>query len=286
MCRFLIYKGRDILMSDLLMKAEQSLILQSYKAKEREEPLNGDGFGIGWYHHEIDPVPCVFASTQPAWSDRNLFHLSEKIRSGCFFAHVRAASAGAFVSQFNCHPFQYEQFLWMHNGKIAEFQKIKRRLRESLDDQYYDFIQGTTDSEHAFAVFLNILGKQIDDYSVTDLSEALLGTIRKISEWTHEANIDDPSYLNFALSDGYNIVACRYVSNRDFAAPSLYLSAGERIEISDGKYRMLPTQKHPNTAVVASEPVTAERDDWRAVEENHLIVITPEVHIRECPIEY
>ena len=39
MCRFLVYKDREVLMSDLLLKTEQSLIIQSYKAKERKEPL-------------------------------------------------------------------------------------------------------------------------------------------------------------------------------------------------------------------------------------------------------
>ena len=77
MCRFLVYKGRDILMSDLLLKTEQSLIIQSFHAKERQEPLNGDGFGVGWYAPEIDPTPCVYTSIQPAWSNRNLFRLAE-----------------------------------------------------------------------------------------------------------------------------------------------------------------------------------------------------------------
>lgn len=284
MCRFLAYKGREIFMSDLLMNSAQSLILQSYKAKEREEPLNGDGFGIGWYDQDVDPAPCVFTSTQPAWSNRNLAHLSEKIRSTCFFAHVRAASAGAFVNEFNCHPFQYEQFLWMHNGKIAEFPKIKRRLRESLDDEYYDFVQGTTDSEHAFALFLNVLGDHIEDYSITDLSEALITVIRQILEWQREANITAPSYLNFALSDGQNVIACRHVSDLAFEPPSLYLSAGERLVSEGGEYRMTPTRKHPNTAVIASEPLTAEREDWHAVEREHMVVITPELHIRQFPI--
>lgn len=72
MCRFLVYKGREILMADLITGAEQSLIMQSYKARERVEPLNGDGFGVGWYVPEIDPTPCVFTSILPAWSNRNL----------------------------------------------------------------------------------------------------------------------------------------------------------------------------------------------------------------------
>jgi len=128
MCRFLVYKGRTITMSDLLTKSEQSLIMQSFKARERKEPLNGDGFGVGWYTPEIDPTPCVFTSTTPAWSNRNLHRLSEKIRSNCFFAHVRAATQGFIISEVNCHPFQYQQFLWMHNGSIRGFDKIKRRL--------------------------------------------------------------------------------------------------------------------------------------------------------------
>lgn len=41
MCCFLVYKGRDMLMTDLLTKAEQALITQSYHAREREEPRPG-----------------------------------------------------------------------------------------------------------------------------------------------------------------------------------------------------------------------------------------------------
>ena len=48
MCRFLAYRGSDMFMSDLITQSEQSLIRQSYKARERAEQLNGDGFGVGW----------------------------------------------------------------------------------------------------------------------------------------------------------------------------------------------------------------------------------------------
>lgn len=285
MCRFLAYKGREILMSELLLKAEQSLILQSYKAREREEPLNGDGFGVGWYAPEIDPNPCVFASIQPAWSNRNLFRISEKIRSNCFFAHVRAASKGAYVSEFNCHPFQYEQFLWMHNGKIAEFPKIKRKLRESLHDKYYNFIEGTTDSEHAFAIFLNQLSEHINDYSIDDLCTAMCSTLNLINKYQEEANISECSHLNFAISDGYNLIVSRFCTDQDVDPPSLYISRGDRIEIREGKYRMLPAKKHrADTVVIASEPITSDRSDWQKVEKNHLVVITAELHIKQIPI--
>ena len=120
MCRFLVYTGQELFLSDLSTHSEQSLILQSFKARERKEPLNGDGFGVGWYAPHIDPTPCVFTDVTPAWSNRNLRRLADKIRSACVFAHVRAASPGMGVTEFNCHPFQYRQFLWMHNGRIPD----------------------------------------------------------------------------------------------------------------------------------------------------------------------
>lgn len=284
MCRFLVYKGREMFMSDLLVKPEQSLIIQSYKAKEREEPLNGDGFGVGWYTHEIDPKPCVFTSIQPAWSNRNLFRLSEKVRSTCFFAHVRAASQGAYVSEFNCHPFQYEQFLWMHNGKIAEFPRIKRVLRESLSDEYYNFIQGTTDSEHAFAVFLHQLGDHIFDYSVNDLAEAMISTIHQINQWQNGAGIDQYSTLNFVISDGHNIIVSRYVSDPNVEPPTAYISAGERIELRNGEYQVTPPLHHPNAIIIASEPLSSDRAEWHKVPKNYLVVVSPELHVHQRPI--
>jgi len=285
MCRLLVYKGRQMFMSDLLTKSEQSLILQSYKARERKEPLNGDGFGVGWYDHDIDPIPCVFTSTRPAWSDRNLFHLSEKIRSTCFFAHVRAASRGSYVSQFNCHPFQCKQFLWMQNGKIADFPKIKRRVRDSLDDEYYNFIKGTTDTEHTFALFLNLLAEHLEDYSIGDLRETLIATIPQLNSWTEEAGVADPSYYNFAITDGQSVIATRYVTNTSYEAPSLYISQGERFEHRDGKYHMIATNENPYAVIIASEPLTEDRSCWKVIPQNHIVTVTPEFHIHTQPID-
>jgi len=69
MCRFVAYSGLPLLLADLLYVPSDSLILQSYHARERSEPLNGDGFGVGWYVPEIDDTPCVVRSITPAWSN-------------------------------------------------------------------------------------------------------------------------------------------------------------------------------------------------------------------------
>ena len=113
----------------------------------------------------------------PAWSNRNLQRLSREISAPTIFAHVRAASPGLIVMETNVHPFQYQNLLWMHNGSVAEFEQIKRPLRASLPNHLYNFIQGTTDSEHAFALFLNHLEKSPFEADAAAMREALVKTI-------------------------------------------------------------------------------------------------------------
>ena len=158
-------------------------------------------------------------------------------------------------------------------------------LRESLHDKYYNYIQGTTDSEHAFALFLNLLGNHIYNYTITDLSNALISTIKQIEEWAKLAGIVEPSHLNFAVSDGYDILVSRHVLNSDAEPPSLYISSGERIEIRDGMYHMAPIKHHPNAVIIASEPLTGDRSEWQKVKRNHLVLVSPELHIQQLPVE-
>jgi predicted glutamine amidotransferase len=272
MCRFLVYKGTDMLMAELLTRSTQSLIRQSYRAREREEPLNGDGFGVGWYA-DGDPVPCVITAVTPAWSNRNLHNLAEKLRTGMVFAHVRAASPGMSVTELNCHPFRHGELLWMHNGRVAQFPRIKRRLRESLSDERYAFIQGTTDSEHAFAVFLDRLLAEPGAPTVARLEAAMRQTIEQLSGWTRAAGIDEPSFYNFAVTDGRHIVASRYVDAPDHQPETLYYARGERFVCQDGHYRMDPATGPPHAVIVASEPLTEHAEDWERVPRNHLITI-------------
>jgi glutamine amidotransferase len=284
MCRFLAYKGREIFLSDLLTRPAESLIRQSFKAREREEPLNGDGFGVGWYVQEIDPTPCVFTSVQPAWANRNLHRLADKVQSTCLFAHVRAASPRSPVSELNCHPFQYDRFLWMHNGRIAGFDKTRRLIRDHLNDEFYNFIQGTTDSEHAFALFLNELSRHLDDYDLERLYRTLRTTIRKLERWREKAGVSESSYLNISLTDGNSIVAVRYVSDPEAEPQSLYIARGERFELRDDHYRMVRNDDHIDAVIIASEPLTDDRGDWDRIPVNHVVTVSPEFHIQMRPL--
>jgi len=279
MCRFICYRGPEILLTDLLYRPVNSLIRQSFDAKERTEPLNGDGFGVGWYTPQIGSTPCVFASVTPAWSNQNLRRLSEHVNSECFFAHVRAASPGMRVSEANCHPFEYGRYLWMHNGVVRDFSRIKRRLRASLPDPLYNNIAGTTDSEHAFAVFLDLLGDTERICSAAEMGQALVETIRQLGRWTAEAGISGPSFYNFAVTDGQSVAAVRYVSDPAVKPASLYCSSGGKYECRDGVCKLCDCCESERTIIIASERLTSDEKNWMRVPPNHVLTVAPDLTV-------
>jgi predicted glutamine amidotransferase len=147
MCRWLAYSGSPIRLEELLVKRDRSLIDQSLHARQGATTTNGDGFGVGWYQ-DGEP-PRIYRSTHPAWNDRNLRELAAGVSSPLFFAHIRA-STGSAIQETNTHPFRHGRWLWMHNGLIREFTRVRRDLAIAVDDELFPFIDGTTDSELMF----------------------------------------------------------------------------------------------------------------------------------------
>lgn len=283
MCRFLAYRGAPISMSKLLYEPKNSLIHQSYHAQEREEPLNGDGFGVGWYAPEIEPTPASFVSIQPAWNNRNLRSIARKIRSNCIFAHIRAASKGN-VSENNCHPFDYKNLLFMHNGDIGGFRKIKRTLRMGLSDEIYDWIQGETDSEHFFALFLDNLlkngGEQTSENFVATLEETLV----QLKEILKKNGVNKPVLLNVAITNGEYMVATRYVSGAGVKANTLYHSEGSRYDCNDGVCEMVQADPSEHAVLIVSEKLTDVKKDWHEVPVNHFVAVDQNLAVSISPI--
>ena len=68
---------------------------------------------------------------------RTCARLCDQVRSGLFFAHVRA-STGTATTRANCHPFAHGRYLFMHNGQIGGYARIKRRLEALIPDDLYE----------------------------------------------------------------------------------------------------------------------------------------------------
>lgn len=215
MCRFLAYRGTPIFLEDLVARPQHSLVQQSLHAERAHTVTNGDGFGIGWYGER--PEPAVYREVMPAWSDENLLALTATVRSGLFFAHVRAATGGG-IARSNCHPFRYGRHLFMHNGQIGGYPKVRRALEALLPDALYAHRRGATDSE---LLFLLALSRMENDLEPTD---AVLWALSEARHEMRRHGIQEPLRFAAAHSDGRRLHVFRLSS--DETPPSLFLHAG------------------------------------------------------------
>jgi len=284
MCRLMAYMGSPIIIDKLLYQPKNSLINQSINAKEIEEPLNGDGFGIGWYVAEVNYEPVTFVSINPAWSNRNLRNLAPKIRTECFIAHVRAASVGE-VSESNCHPFQYKNLLMMHNGGVENFSAIKRQIREPLSDEFYNWIKGQTDSEHIFALLLHYLFKENPILTPEAVIQAFEKTFDHLNKLMKEHGIQEAAYLNMVVTNGLFIVGTRYVSDPTENPLTLYHSEATHYAIENGMSHMTSTSNGDKAILVVSEKLSDDKD-WTLIPANHFVIVDHSLNIEIKPIKH
>ena len=202
MCRWLGYIGSPIEPRELLYDPERSLIEQSRRHAPTMPVPNGDGFGLGWYgRHD---VPALYHNVLPAWGDRNLRALSAEISSPLFLAHVRAAT-GTPVQETNCHPFAHGRWMFVHNGYVAGFDRLRRDMLLAVRPDLFGGVLGTTDSELMFHLALTF-----------GLADDPLGGLERMAGFVEalgaDAGIDDPLQMTVGVTDGERLYAARYAS--------------------------------------------------------------------------
>jgi predicted glutamine amidotransferase len=271
MCRFVLYLGPRTRLSSLIVEPGHSLIRQSVHSREREEPLNGDGFGVGWYAKELSAEPAVFRSITPAWNNRNLQNLARVVASDCVLAHVRAATQSSGVNEANCHPFRWRRYLCMHNGDIGDFRLVRRKLLASVCDEAFQNVYGSTDSEHFFALYIDSWLALDDDDPARRMARALKLAIERALILVREAGAGSPSYMNVAIADGDHAVVSRFTDDSEAAPESLYWFAGSLYPgLSDAQ---APSARHAVT--VSSERLTADAG-WAEVPPGEIIILRRE----------
>jgi glutamine amidotransferase len=271
MCRLMLYLGPETRLSSLIIEPAHSLIRQSTHSTEREEPLNGDGFGIGWYAREYSAEPAVFRSITPAWNNRNLHNLARVVASDCVLAHVRAATQSSGVNEANCHPFRWREYLCMHNGDVGDFRLVRRKLLESVCDEAFGNVYGSTDSEHFFALFIDSLLVNDEPDPARKLARSLAEAIRRTLELVESAGAESPSYLNVAITDGESAVASRFTDADDGVPESLYYFTGELYPAVGGDRRP-DTSGALHAVTVSSERLTND-PGWAEVPAGQIIIL-------------
>jgi predicted glutamine amidotransferase len=246
MCRWMAYSGEPVFVDELLFQPCHSLIEQSRRAHEAKTGVNADGFGVGWYGER--PVPGVFRDIMPAWSDENLRALAHQVRTRLFLAHVRA-STGTPTSRVNCHPFSGGRWLFVHNGQIGDFARVRRPLEALVPDHLYAERQGATDSE---LVFLLMRANGLEDDPVT----ATRTTLATVLAAMKAGGANAPLKFTACFTDGETIHACRFSS--DDRPPTLYCG------------------RAAGGWLVVSEPLDTEGGRWNAVPPNHWVTLRQE----------
>jgi glutamine amidotransferase len=252
MCRWIAYRGETIALEHYVTEPEHSLISQSIKALESTASVNGDGFGLGWYGEH--PEPGLYHEIRPAWADENLRYLCRHLKSHLFFAHVRAAT-GTPITRQNCHPFACGTWLFMHNGFVGGWSRLRRRIEALIPDAMYPSRVGTTDSE---ALFLAILGAGV----VKNALSATQSVLSRIAEMVDEQK--EQFRFTSALSNGRDLFAFRYAVNDK--ANSLYF------------------RETGDSLLVVSEPIDRDRERWTEVPENHVLIAREGRPVEVAPV--
>jgi len=256
MCRLAAYLGEPLFLEELIAKPRHSLMRQSLRAEEAKMQTNGDGCGIGWYGERDEPG--VYRESLPAWSDDNLLALSQTLRSRLFFAHVRAATAGASSRQ-NCHPFRHGRYLFMHNGQVGGYAGLRRTMEAWLPDALYAERRGATDSE---LLFLLAMARVRDGQPVI---EAMLAVLDDTVALMQARGVEQALRFAATLSDGQQLWAFRLAS--DDRPPTLYLQASD------------------SGSIIASEPLCDERKDaqaaWQTLPPGCVLTLGPDGSSRQ-----
>jgi ergothioneine biosynthesis protein EgtC len=258
MCRLLAYIGTPVSLEPLLYKPEHSIIVQSYEPKEMlSGVVNADGYGVAWYDLKKHSEPFIYKNTLPIWNDVNLPSISRYVESKNILAYVRSATSGQALDMSNSQPFQYKNLSFIHNGRIDKFKNtLYRPIRSKLSDEIYNWIGGSTDSEHFCAMILNHLTSNPDK----TVEQALQATLLEIQDMA--LNYDTYALINLVISDGKRLVASRYATKSP--APTLYWVKND--------------ENFPNSVILASEPLFT--GNWQTVPENSIISVGDDCDIR------
>lgn len=288
MCRILSYLGKPILIEELLYKPDNSFIKQSYHPKYMSHLLNLAGFGMAaWTRTSHNPAaPYLYKTPQLPFYDENLHSLAAKVSPHCLLAHLRGVSYHdkQIVSTQNVHPFLFPEsrIALAHNGVLSNFKSMRYDLLDYIKPQYKKDINGTTDSEWIYAVFLSQLPDHSEEYETADIIKAVIETLKTLQRVRHKKNIHLNSPVNLFITNGEFIAATRFVLDYGWQPlsgsqsthagyHSLWYTYGESYGLYENEYKMKGGDVK-SSIIIASEPLTEDTTTWLEVPEYTLVV--------------
>ena len=273
-----------------LLNAQNALIDQS--RDDTRGLSNPHGWGVASLTQNT--ARCA-RQVEPAAESEQYRRQALKLEGTTVLAHVRRATVGD-PSHDNTHPFRDGRAFLIHNGHVPAFDAVQSRLLDRLSDEYQHAIRGTTDSEHIFALLLQLR----DEHPDASIQAVTRRAIHLLQSWcldavpgaqVRESDVpfddydsvpDDIIYntlaLNLLWTDGDALGGARL--NRSLWAAertSAYVCSvcGEgHTEASDNEdYR---------ATVLASERITDE--DWQPLPNGSVLRVGDDGRLHTAPI--
>ena len=243
MCRLLLLLNTKNNLKKIILFLSQSIHLHKYTPllkNSRDATNHKDGFGLSWYNNKIINFyksPLIFNK------DTKLDNVLNSISSNIILGHIRQKTESN-TSYNNTHPFYFDNQIFIHNGRIKDFNKNKNIVLKYININYIKYIKGHTDSEFLFYLFL----------SFNDIHGCLKKAMKEMFNLFRFLNIELGANIIFGNMD--YIIITRYLIYNQNEYVNKQKPASLYIDYSDG-------------IIISSEPIT---DNWHLIKENSILL--------------
>ena len=292
MCRLLGYLGDDLQVSALITDSDSSLTRQATDSSVQNF-MNVAGTGFkAWENGSIyEDEPYTYKSIELPMYDRTLMGLTKKLKANCVLGHIRATVYGnlSLVNTTNVHPFQFTgtKLALAHNGGLTDFPKMKFALAAKCKPEIANKVEGTTDSEWIYALFLSMLDDPFANHTSEEIANAASKTIQEIKTLRDQFHIDTHSVINLIISNGKSMIATCFTYDfgcyEGIVSPavlspqmhSLWYTAGDKFGEHDGNWAMSDGNNDGTSTsiIIASEPLTRNDSSWFEIQKYSMAVI-------------
>lgn len=239
---------------------------QSHHDSRNTPGINGedhhthlDGYGIAGFRPETSRW-SIYKSPDIYKNDSKYSRVVDQFSTYPFVVgHIRNATEHSTIhpknTYENTHPFYYKNQVFLHNGKIQDFQTKRHIIIGSIATDLQKQIRGNTDTELLFYLFLSEFREstiQNPTYSETEiLRHALLMTLEFIQK--HFSLV----LFNIVYANKTHAVFTRYIYDKSRShngnrrePPSLYWNMTTHSNINK------PTHTHTQKKwIITSEPI-------------------------------
>src|SRR5436305_10256951 len=122
--------------------------------------INADGFGVGWYPDDGDPVR--YRRDRPLWTDIDLPALARVTSATAVLAAVRSATVGMPVTESAAAPFAAGRWLFSHNGVVRGWPDSVAPLAARLPPTDLTTLDAPTDAVLLWALVRHRLRAGLD----------------------------------------------------------------------------------------------------------------------------